>query len=102
MRTLQDATSAWDELKHYHSLTELREAVRLDGHTSAAASAGLRSACWKAFLLFESADTTQWSKTLAASRSAYNSLRMHFLRYLENREVLEADYDPLGEQDEVC
>lgn len=97
MRSFQDASSSWQELKQYRSLPELRQSVRLDGHTSAAASAGLRSACWKAFLLFESVETATWPKTLSSSRSAYNSLRMHFLQCVENRD----DLDPLSEDAEV-
>ncbi|KAK4539091.1 hypothetical protein LTR36_001929, partial [Oleoguttula mirabilis] len=100
MRSLHDASTSWQALKQYRSLPELRESVRRDGHTSAAASAGLRSACWKAFLLFDSVDTATWPKTLAASRSAYNSLRMHFLQPLENPDDLDAAYDPLSEDAE--
>lgn len=97
MRSLQSASSSWQELKAYHSLPELREAVRLDGRSSAAASAGLRSACWKAFILFDSVETSTWPKDLAASRSAYNSLRMHFLQHLENQD----EFDPLSQDAEV-
>jgi len=102
MRTLQDASASWQELKRYSSLAELREAVRLDGgHVSPAAAAGLRSAIWKAFLVFESVDTAQWPNTLAASRSAYNSLRTHFLRYVENPDELEGGDDPLNDSPDV-
>ena len=101
MRTLEQASQSWQELKNYASLKELGEAVRLDGHTSAVASAGLRSACWKAFILLESVDTAEWPKTLASTRSAYNSLRMHFLRHLEDPDELEGDYDPLNEETDV-
>ena len=99
MRNLRDASSAWQELKKYQSLVELKEAVRLDGHASAAVSHGLRSACWKAFLLFESVETSTWPKTIASSRSAYNALRMHFLQHLENPS--EHEYDPLNDSAEV-
>ena len=101
MRSLQEASSAWQELKQYQSLSELREAVRLDGHASAAVSTGLRSACWKAFLLFDSVDTPTWPKTIASSRSAYNALRLHFLRHLDEPSELAADYDPLSDTTEV-
>lgn len=101
MRSLQTASAGWQELKQYQSLLELREAVRLDGRTSAAASAGLRSACWKAFLLFDSVEILTWPKTLGPSRSAYNSLRMHFLQHLEDLEDRDAGYDPLSEDAEV-
>ncbi|KAK1055610.1 hypothetical protein LTR33_014094 [Friedmanniomyces endolithicus] len=89
MRSLQDASASWQDLKQYKNLKDLQEPVRLDGgHSSPAASSGLRSACWKTFLLFDSVDTVTWPKTLASSRSAYNSLRMHFLSQLDNQDEL--------------
>ncbi|KAM0719954.1 hypothetical protein Q7P37_004089 [Cladosporium fusiforme] len=94
MRSLADAKISWDELKRYPSLADLKEAVRLDGHISAPNN-GLRSACWKAFLLFDNIDIASWPRTLLSSRSAYNSLRMHFLRHLENPEE---QADPLSEE----
>jgi len=101
MRNLRSASSSWTELKQYQSLSELKEATRIEGHSSTVVSAGLRSACWKAFLLFDSVDTSTWPKTLASSRSAYDSLRMHFLRHLENPDELAVDYDPLSQDAEV-
>jgi TBC1 domain family protein 5 len=83
MRSLDSAREGWSQLKQYKHLPPLRTAVRLDGHSSAATT-GLRSASWKAFLLFEDLDTPTWPRTLLSSRSAYNSLRMHFLRAIEN------------------
>jgi TBC1 domain family protein 5 len=82
MRRLADAKQSWQELQQYPSLAELKEAVRLDGHLSVPNN-GLRSACWKAFLLFDNVDTASWPRTLLSSRSAYNSLRLHFLRHIE-------------------
>jgi len=100
MRSLQDASASWQDLKQYKTLKDLQEAVRLDGgHTSPAASSGLRSACWKTFLLFDSVDTVIWPKTLASSRSAYNSLRMHFLSQLDNQDELS---DPMDDEADVC
>jgi len=97
MRSLQDASTSWQDLKQYKTLADLRDAVRLDGgHTSPAASSGLRSASWKAFLLFDSLDTAEWPKSLAAARSAYNSLRMHFFRNLDHQDELA---DPFDEDD---
>ncbi|KAK1063826.1 hypothetical protein LTR74_009156 [Friedmanniomyces endolithicus] len=96
MRSLQDASASWQDLKQYKTLKDLQEAVRLDGgHTSPAASSGLRSACWKTFLLFDSVDTLTWPRTLASSRSAYNSLRMHFLSQLDNQDELS---DPMDDE----
>lgn len=97
MRRLADAKQSWQELQQYPSLAELKEAVRLDGHISAPNN-GLRSACWKAFLLFDNVDTASWPRTLLSSRSAYNSLRLHFLRHIENPEE---QADPLAEETDV-
>ncbi|KAK4554905.1 hypothetical protein LTR86_008053 [Recurvomyces mirabilis] len=85
MRSLEDASASWQELKQYRTLSDLRQATRVtDTLPSHIAGAGLRSAAWKAFLLFDSVDTAEWPKVLAASRSAYESLRTHFLRHLDN------------------
>lgn len=100
MRTLDSARESWQELQQYSTLTELKQGVRLDGKSSVA-TAGGRSACWKAFLIFESVDSTTWLKTLSSSRSAYNSLKAHFMRHLDNPDELAANYDPLSETTDV-
>lgn len=100
MRTLDSARESWEELQQYSTLTELKQGIRLDGKSSVA-TAGGRSACWKAFLIFETVDSPTWLKTLSSSRSAYNSLKSHFLRHLENPDELAANYDPLSESTDV-
>lgn len=100
MRTLKEATASWQDLKQYQSLRELKDGVRLDGQ-NAAATSGLRSICWKAFLLFDNLDIDEWQRTLASSRSAYNSLRAHFFRYLDHPEDIGSGFDPLSQDAEV-
>jgi len=100
MRSLENARDSWQQLQQFQNLHELRQGVRLDGKTSVATE-GCRSACWKAFLIFDTLDSTAWLKTLSSSRSAYNSLRAHFLRHLENPDELAANYDPLSESADV-
>lgn len=100
MRSLESARESWQELQQYTSLTDLKQGVRLDGKSSVA-TAGCRSACWKAFLIFESVDSSTWLKTLSSSRSAYNSLKTHFMRHLENPDELAANYDPLTDSTDV-
>ncbi|KAK3176083.1 hypothetical protein OEA41_007405 [Lepraria neglecta] len=46
------------------------------------------------FLLFKDTDQSAWTKTLSDSRSAYTSLKEHFLKNIENPDDLSAD-DPL-------
>lgn len=100
MRTLDRARNSWHELQRYGSLRELKDAVRLDPHASAA-TAGLRSACWKAFLVCESLDAAEWQRKLTTSRSAYNELRTHLFRYIDNPHELEVGFDPLSQDAEV-
>ncbi|CZR54460.1 related to TBC1 domain family member 5 [Phialocephala subalpina] len=51
----------------------------------------------QAFLLFQSTEVTGWSRALIDSRSAYTSLREHFLRYIENPDELGSALDPLDD-----
>lgn len=55
----------------------------------------------KIFLLFESTDQSTWSRTLSDSRSAYGSLRSHFLKYIEHPEELSSSIDPLNDDQAV-
>ncbi|KAK3723493.1 hypothetical protein LTR37_001745 [Vermiconidia calcicola] len=100
MRSLDSARDAWQEFKQYQTLQDVKVAVRLDGSSSIATS-GCRSVCWKAFLLFDTLDTTEWQRTLSSTRSAYNSLRAHFLRHLEDRDEWVAGQDPLSGESEA-
>lgn len=102
MRSLEDARTSWQELHQYKTLRQLKDAVRLspDGHSSVA-TRGLRSACWKAFLLFDTLDLDEWQRVLASSRSAYNSLHAHFFRSVEDRDAETAGLDPLSQDTEV-
>lgn len=100
MRSLETARLSWQEVKRCASLQELKEGVHLDGATSIATEGG-RSACWKAFLLFDTLDVTIWQRTLTSSRSAYNSLCAHFLRSQEESEENDESYDPLSGDPEV-
>lgn len=55
----------------------------------------------QAFLLFQSTEVTGWSRALVDSRSAYTSLREHFLRYIENPDELGSALDPLDDDQNV-
>ena len=101
MRSLESARASWQELKQIQTLRDLKEAVRLDG-SSSIATAGARSICWKVFLLFDTLDVSVWTRTLSSSRLAYNTLRSHFLRYLDNPDEANAGFDPLSEGNDVC
>ncbi|KAI9809508.1 MAG: hypothetical protein M1827_006814 [Pycnora praestabilis] len=66
----------------------------LEGESISTSTHGIQ-----AFLLFENLDQSTWSKTLSDSRSAYSSLREHFLRTIEHPDELESAIDPLAEDD---
>ena len=55
----------------------------------------------QAFLLFGPLSQTTWPKKLAESRSAYTSLREHFLRYINNPDDLQSNVDPLSDDTSV-
>lgn len=100
MRSLDSARDAWKAFKQYESLQQLKNAVRLERESSIATE-GCRSACWKVFLLFDGMNASTWPRTLSSSRSAYDSLKTHFLRHLDNPDELAATYDPLTEETHV-
>ncbi|KAK6414925.1 hypothetical protein LTR95_017659, partial [Oleoguttula sp. CCFEE 5521] len=97
MRSLDDARDGWQELKKHRDIHSLKSAARIPPATHSApyTTLGIRSASWKAFLLFEDVNTSQWPRTLLSSRSAYNSLRMHFLRQVEDGDE---QADPLSDE----
>lgn len=66
---------------------------------SASTSQGLKCT-YQAFLLFENLDKSTWTKTLSDSRTAYTSLREHFLRDIEHPDDVSA-IDPLTDDESV-
>ncbi|KAK6585623.1 hypothetical protein PZA11_002350 [Diplocarpon coronariae] len=97
MRSLEKSRERWQiTTGHAASLESLKKSVRVDSKDSPCVS-GLRSVCWKTFLLFQTTDITSWSRALVDSRGAYASLREHFLRYIENPDELGSALDPLDD-----
>lgn len=79
---------------------DLRQAVK-DGGGFNPCEDGLRSLCWKGFLLYGPLSQASWPKKLAESRSAYTSLRDHFLKYIDHPDDLQSAVDPLADDDNV-
>ncbi|EXJ95876.1 hypothetical protein A1O1_01001 [Capronia coronata CBS 617.96] len=98
MRTFQDIQRRWTSLFNTSIGVDLRQALR-DGDGFDPCEDGLRSVCWKAFLLYGPLSQLSWSKPLAESRSAYVSLRDHFLRFIEHPNDLHSSADPLADDD---
>ncbi|PSN67896.1 RabGAP/TBC [Corynespora cassiicola Philippines] len=98
MRTVTEAEKYWRQLDDFHSLTDLKIAV--SSHREPQITAGLRSVCWKIFLLFKTLDRSSWPNRLLDSRTTYDSLRSHYLRAIQHPDEFESSVDPLSENEE--
>ncbi|KAF2676146.1 RabGAP/TBC [Lentithecium fluviatile CBS 122367] len=98
MRTIAEAEKHWRQLDDFHSLTDLKIAV--SSHKEPQITAGLRSICWKIFLLLKTLDRSSWPARLHEYRTAYASLRSHYLRAIEHPDEIESAVDPLSENEQ--
>ncbi|CAD6503152.1 BgTH12-02821 [Blumeria graminis f. sp. triticale] len=97
MRSLEQARQRWQITRaQIEELPKLKQSVRIE-HGRSLGTLGLRSVLWKTFLLLRDHDFFTWPKVLAESRSAYASLRQHFLRFIENPDELASASDPLDD-----
>ncbi|KAJ5435931.1 hypothetical protein N7445_006816 [Penicillium cf. griseofulvum] len=99
MRTIEETRKRWDILFSDDTPSDLREAL-LSEQGGNLCNDGLRSVCWKAFLLFDGLDKTEWISKLDESREAYRALRDHFLKYIEHPDDLESTVDPLADDEQ--
>ncbi|KAF2176456.1 RabGAP/TBC [Zopfia rhizophila CBS 207.26] len=98
MRNVFEAEKYWRQLDDFHSLTDLK--IQVSAHNEPQITAGLRSACWKIFLLFKTLDRSTWPSRLTDSRTTYDSLRSHYLRAIQHPDEFESSVDPLSENEE--
>jgi TBC1 domain family member 5 len=56
---------------------------------------------YQALLLYDNLDLSTWPQRISDSRSAYSSLKDHFLKYIEHPDNLDSTVDPLAEDEEV-
>ncbi|KIX01932.1 uncharacterized protein Z518_07871 [Rhinocladiella mackenziei CBS 650.93] len=84
----------WTSLFSTSIGVDLRQALR-DDEGFDPCEDGLRSA----FLLYGPLSQGSWSKKLTESRSAYASLRDHFLRFIEHPNDLHSSADPLADDE---
>lgn len=84
-------------MEGFETLNDLRSSI----HDNATSSDVSRSLSWKAFLVFETLDTSQWTLTLRSSRESYSSLRKSFLQSLENADEVDSLNDPLSQGTDV-
>ncbi|KAL6704105.1 hypothetical protein ACN47E_008768 [Coniothyrium glycines] len=98
MRTVSEAEKNWRQLDHFHSLTDLK--IHVSSHKEPQITAGLRSVCWKIFLVFKTLDRSSWPTHLVHSRKTYESLRTHYLSAIQHPDELESSFDPLSDTTE--
>ncbi|KAK3302106.1 rab-GTPase-TBC domain-containing protein [Chaetomium strumarium] len=98
MRSLAEAKSRWAEtFKDGSRIADLQRAVKFNGPNSPCAT-GLRSICWKAFLLWRTVPVEQWPELAHASRESYSTLCDLHLRFIRHPEQLAAlTIDPLAD-----
>ncbi|KAJ5609804.1 hypothetical protein N7528_010371 [Penicillium herquei] len=100
MRTIEETRKRWEILfLGNDTSSDLEKALRAE-QGGKLCNEGLRSICWKVFLLFEGLDREQWAQKLAESRDAYSALRDHFMKYIEHPDDLESTADPLADDEE--
>ncbi|OQE79782.1 hypothetical protein PENNAL_c0050G07329 [Penicillium nalgiovense] len=100
MRTIEETRKRWDILfSDNDTPSDLRAALQSEQGGNMC-NDGLRSVCWKAFLLFDGLDKAEWAPKLDESRDAYRALRDHFLKYIEHPDDLESTVDPLADDEQ--
>ncbi|KAJ5684428.1 uncharacterized protein N7477_000773 [Penicillium maclennaniae] len=100
MRTIEETRKRWEFLfADNETPAELRTALRAE-QGGKLCNDGLRSICWKVFLLFDGLEREEWSQKLAESREAYQALRAHFLKFIEHPDDVESTVDPLADDEE--
>ncbi|CAK7232710.1 hypothetical protein SCUCBS95973_009194 [Sporothrix curviconia] len=102
MRTLDESRRRWAETeKDGGDVATLQRAVKFNGPGSPC-EAGLRSVCWKTFLLFRDDDAVaDRNLNLREAREVYEALRGSYLRFVKHPERLaELTVDPLADDPE--
>ncbi|KAF2664028.1 RabGAP/TBC [Microthyrium microscopicum] len=101
MKTLQQVSVSWNQYLGYRDVSSLNEAL-WRAETTPKFIEDLRSVYWKICLLFQATlDTSTCLPLLRDSRTAYASLRAHFLKAIDNPGVIdETGTDPLSEDEQ--
>ncbi|PQE16062.1 WD repeat domain-containing protein [Rutstroemia sp. NJR-2017a WRK4] len=95
MRSLGESRTRWQTtIASTANLDDFKKSVRLEGEGNPCTN-GLRST----FLLFQNTEITSWPRSLEDSRSAYSSLREHFLRFIDHPDELGSSLDPLDDDE---
>ncbi|KAK0737057.1 rab-GTPase-TBC domain-containing protein [Apiosordaria backusii] len=98
MRSPAETKLRWEEtFKHGPRISDLQRAIKFNGQESPCV-AGLRSLCWKGFLLFPDASAEEWPQLLRQLRGSYDALCEQHLKYIRHPEQLATlSFDPLAD-----
>ncbi|KAK4177063.1 rab-GTPase-TBC domain-containing protein [Triangularia setosa] len=101
MRSPAETKLRWEEtFKHGPRISALQRAIKFNGPESPCV-AGLRSLCWKGFLLFPDASAEEWPRLLRQLRDSYDTLCEQHLKFIRHPEQLAAlSFDPLADDPE--
>ncbi|KAL4980341.1 rab-GTPase-TBC domain-containing protein [Aspergillus desertorum] len=100
MRGIEDSRQRWNSLFDGRDTpSDLRKALKSEQEDDICKN-GLRSICWKAFLLFEDLSRKQWPDKLLEARRTYVALKEHFLKYIEHPDDLQSSLDPLADDEQ--
>ncbi|RPA89109.1 RabGAP/TBC [Choiromyces venosus 120613-1] len=107
MRTLQETRKRWESLFKGHSSISALRAATTDGiqksngngstSTEGPCGGGLRSVCWKLFLLFPEFKPEAWSRTIRCERAAFEELKRVHVSPFEKAADFGEGVDPLAE-----
>ncbi|KAI5295693.1 hypothetical protein KEM52_000518 [Ascosphaera acerosa] len=104
MKTIVEARTLWSTgFATCPRLDDIKRATLGNDRSKDPCEHGLRSVCWKAFLMNMGFDTEGacfvWRSRLTASREAYEALRRSYLRYIDHPDDLPSTADPLADDD---
>ncbi|KAL5003798.1 rab-GTPase-TBC domain-containing protein [Aspergillus recurvatus] len=100
MRGVGDSRQRWNSLLDGRDTpSDLRRALKSEQEDNFC-NDGLRSICWKAFLLFEDLSQKQWPDKISEARRTYVALKEHFLKYIEHPDDLQSSIDPLADDEQ--
>ncbi|KAL6236556.1 hypothetical protein BDW75DRAFT_206323 [Aspergillus navahoensis] len=100
MRGIEDSRQRWNSLLDGRDTpSDLRRALESEQERNIC-NDGLRSICWKAFLLFEDLRQKQWPDKISETRRTYVALKEHFLKYIEHPDDLQSSIDPLADDEQ--
>ncbi|TGZ79105.1 RabGAP/TBC [Ascodesmis nigricans] len=100
MLSLNDARLRWNQIfDNFSSASSLKQAISEQLGAEDPCVAGLRSVCWKLFILYPSYTPQLWVPELRVHRSTYEALCTEHLTLIRGGTLGAPDIDPLAEDE---